>query len=389
MVYASFRLFGESEFSARIFPAIFGVLTVLVVYFMGKKLYGEKVGLASSMMLAIAPYHVIFSGTAQTDVPMVFFLSLAFYLYLLGEERKSFLALSGIAAGFAILTKQPAFIFIPVIIIHSYLSKIGVKKILLPVTISILICLPWFSFHLVNNPDVFLSTQIEEMSGKTGEILPVSRFINTITFGVYMGLSPVLFFFVGLGVLLAFLERTKGDKYLLLWVITLSPFFFRTPPGHEYYALPILPPLSILAGIAFIKIWEKVKDLKGFQVMILILIVLSTSYTTASLKYKYYTPMQFLEVAEYINENTHNNSLILYVGYGPFIEYYTKRDTLDFREKSFDILGEYKEEYDEIYLIYTSDAEGNFTELTTRYEIVWFSADKYVWKLPFVYLFKL
>ncbi len=55
------RLVGESEFAARFISVIWGVLTVAVVYALGKRLGGRRVGLVSALFLALARFHIWWS----------------------------------------------------------------------------------------------------------------------------------------------------------------------------------------------------------------------------------------------------------------------------------------------------------------------------------------
>ena len=55
------QVFGDSAFSLRLFPVLCGVLTIPVVYRLGRTIGGESVGLLSAALLAIAPLHVEWS----------------------------------------------------------------------------------------------------------------------------------------------------------------------------------------------------------------------------------------------------------------------------------------------------------------------------------------
>lgn len=59
------KMFGISEVAVRFPSVVFGVLTILVVYFIGKKLYSRKIGLLSAFLLAINPLHVYYSQEAR------------------------------------------------------------------------------------------------------------------------------------------------------------------------------------------------------------------------------------------------------------------------------------------------------------------------------------
>ena len=55
--YSFFKLFGISTFVARLPFALAGLGSVILLYFIGQRLYNEKVGLLASFLLTIFSYH--------------------------------------------------------------------------------------------------------------------------------------------------------------------------------------------------------------------------------------------------------------------------------------------------------------------------------------------
>jgi len=62
---ASFKFFGISEFSSRLPSAIFGILTVLLIYVTGRGWFNARVGLFSALFLALSPFAIGWSRTAR------------------------------------------------------------------------------------------------------------------------------------------------------------------------------------------------------------------------------------------------------------------------------------------------------------------------------------
>lgn len=72
------KIFGLNEFSARLPSAFFGLLTIIVSYFLIKELSGKKsLALLSALLLAINPWHLFYSRAA-------FEVSVALFLFCLG-----------------------------------------------------------------------------------------------------------------------------------------------------------------------------------------------------------------------------------------------------------------------------------------------------------------
>ncbi|MBX3026398.1 glycosyltransferase family 39 protein [bacterium] len=58
------KLLGLSAFSIRLTAALFGIATVLALFFLGRALFGYWVGLWAALFLAVAPWHLHFSRIA-------------------------------------------------------------------------------------------------------------------------------------------------------------------------------------------------------------------------------------------------------------------------------------------------------------------------------------
>jgi len=63
----SFALFGESEFSARLFTAAVSIACVLLTCWMGAVLAGPRAGLFSAMVLCTSLYHYIVGRLSCRD----------------------------------------------------------------------------------------------------------------------------------------------------------------------------------------------------------------------------------------------------------------------------------------------------------------------------------
>jgi len=75
-------------FFVKFFVAFFGALTVVLLYFFGKKLFNKKVAIYSSIFLSLIPIHVLYSGKILTDVYFAFFVLLLCFIFWKGFEEK-------------------------------------------------------------------------------------------------------------------------------------------------------------------------------------------------------------------------------------------------------------------------------------------------------------
>jgi 4-amino-4-deoxy-L-arabinose transferase-like glycosyltransferase len=103
----SFKAFGVSEYTAKLPSAIFGICTVLLLYYFGKLLFNSWVGLFSACILSTTQIFTRYASRAMQDVTLTFFCTLALYALMLSvrKDRRYFL-LWGLSIGMALLVKS-------------------------------------------------------------------------------------------------------------------------------------------------------------------------------------------------------------------------------------------------------------------------------------------
>jgi len=82
----STKHFGVSNFTSRLTSALLGSATLVLVYFLGKKLYSPPVGFLSALVLGTLTTFFEFARRAMTDVPFVFFVVGSIYFFVLTEK---------------------------------------------------------------------------------------------------------------------------------------------------------------------------------------------------------------------------------------------------------------------------------------------------------------
>jgi len=123
-------IFGNTVFGARFFPALFGSLTILIIFFLVKEIFiNEKIALFSSFFLAINPWHMSFSRSGTEGIIALFFysLSLLFSIKLIKKSIFKFQILSFIFSFLAFICYPSYRLIIPlsffVLLIFYYLNK--------------------------------------------------------------------------------------------------------------------------------------------------------------------------------------------------------------------------------------------------------------------------
>ncbi len=93
-------IFPFSLFTAHLTNALFGIATVVVIYFLTKELYGESVAFIAGLVASVNPWMVYISRTAYEVVPAVFFYLLGIYVLYKTKKWKIFYSLPIFLLGF-------------------------------------------------------------------------------------------------------------------------------------------------------------------------------------------------------------------------------------------------------------------------------------------------
>ncbi len=109
--------FSQTLSIARFPVALITSLGILLMYFLLKGLFHEKIAILATVLIALDPFYLAHSRLIHTDALVTTFMIislLAFLLYLRKPDRIFLLMITGGFLGLAILTKQTAEMFNPV-----------------------------------------------------------------------------------------------------------------------------------------------------------------------------------------------------------------------------------------------------------------------------------
>lgn len=153
------KVFGLNEFSTRFASAFFGVLTVLITYFLTKRVFHtsekrEYYSLAAALFLAISPWHINLSRAAFEANVATFFVVSGVWLFLAGmQDRKWYLPLSALMFGLSFYTFNSPRIVVPLLVLAlviGFLKKSFALKreIMIAGVVGAVLLLPLLGFLL-------------------------------------------------------------------------------------------------------------------------------------------------------------------------------------------------------------------------------------------------
>lgn len=122
LIQVAINTLGVSEWSARLVPALIGVVSAPLLYYPTRRIFGRPVALVSILFLALSPWHLYWSQNARFYTLLLLFYTLALLTFYIGleEDRPLYLVASLVFLGLAARERLVALAFIPIIV--SYLA---------------------------------------------------------------------------------------------------------------------------------------------------------------------------------------------------------------------------------------------------------------------------
>ncbi|WP_246153143.1 glycosyltransferase family 39 protein [Oryzomonas rubra] len=262
----SFKLFGLNEFAARFAGALAGLLAVLLVYQVGRKLFGRREGLFSALILGTSTGFLAQSRINLTDMTLAFWLTTALCSFIIAtvgnEERKGrYYYLFYLFSALAVLTKGLIGLVFPAGIIVVYMAMtrrwylLREMRLVGGIALFLAVTVPWFVLVSLRNPDFarffFIHEHFERYFTKVhGRYQPPWFFLPVLLATMF----PWSVYAIR-AITRAWRERRhkNGERhvFLLIWAGFIFLFFSASHSKLVPYILPIFPPLALLMGKMF------------------------------------------------------------------------------------------------------------------------------------------
>lgn len=261
MQVLSMKMFGINEFAARFPDTICGIMTLLLVFNIGRKLYSEKFGLiwVMSFAFSILPFLYFKSGIIDPWFNLFIFLGIYLFIRYTHKKRAIFILLSAASIGLGILTKGPVALLVFLLtvgfywIFNHFRLKLRFSDALIFTITLVIVGGFWFILQLASgNKTViadFINYQIRlfrtEDAGHGGFLL--YHFVILL-----IGVFPASVFAVaGFSKFRSDLPEQRNFKkwmLVLFWVVLILFTIVRTKIVH--YSSLCYFPLTFLAALA-------------------------------------------------------------------------------------------------------------------------------------------
>lgn len=280
----AYHLFGVNEFAARLPSAVAGMITVLLTYELGRRLFRASTGLLAGLVLASSALFCAAVHFANPDALLLALTTLTYFIFWTGYARagRGWFVPAGVSTGLAVLAKGPVGLVLPLAVAGSFLlwsrqlGRLWDRRLAWGAAAFLVVAAPWYiwvgvetrlvflrDFLLVHNTGRFQGT----MEGHGG---PVYYYLVCLA----LGLVPWSVFLLpaawaGSG------RRAREDgamtptprsvaapggmppayRFLWCWILTYLVFFSFSATKLPNYVLPVYPPLALLTA-RFLDRWH-------------------------------------------------------------------------------------------------------------------------------------
>lgn len=281
MMIASFKLFGVSEWSARLGPAVSGLLTVAAVFWIGRRVEpaGDDVavgdpGFWSALVAGTTMGIVVFSRAASFDIvlTMTSTWALAFFLVgeLEGENKHRLRLLAGfyVFVGLSLLAKGLVGIVVPFGVVGAYYvfrwqtpDRSVASSLLWGLPLSIVVAATWYAPVIWRHGWPFIDQFFVQhhfarfVTQKYRHPAPVYYYLF-----IFLALSLPWSLFVIEGTLKAGRQLWRRDHsmrldtmnkfraFTIAWVTLPLVFFSFSSSKLPGYILPVFPAAALIVG---------------------------------------------------------------------------------------------------------------------------------------------
>lgn len=263
----AYEIFGQHQWTSRLWDALTGFAGLLLVWFTGTRLFGREAGWYAALLLGSSLLYVLMGHINTLDMGVTFFITLGIASLLLAQQQninkytaRNWMWLAWAALGLAVLSKGLMGIVLPgaALVIYSLVQRdLGLwKRIHLGsgLLICILVCAPWFYLVMKANAEFFDKFIVYEhftrfLTKKLGRYQPWYYFVPILLAGALPW--TLLVFDTLLRTWRGSAVRYKAfnpERFLLVWAVFVYVFFSISDSKLPSYLLPMFPALALLMG---------------------------------------------------------------------------------------------------------------------------------------------
>ena len=251
---------GMTEFAARFPAALFAVLTLPLLFFLGKRLFSEKGGFFAALILATNVEFLWLARRACIDTTLTFFTTVAITCLYIGfyqQQGRWFLyLLAYLAMALGVLTKLQIGVIMPVLVVGGYFlvrRELGFFKDpshIPGIALFAALIGGWLALAYLAGGQEYLWGLLYQKTAST--------FLDTVSHDrplyYYLMNFPgnfvpwIIFLPSALIYGLSAEGRKKEFIFVLFWFAIIFVFFSVAKAKRELYLLPLYPAAALMVG---------------------------------------------------------------------------------------------------------------------------------------------
>ncbi|OGE37884.1 hypothetical protein A3F00_00115 [Candidatus Daviesbacteria bacterium RIFCSPHIGHO2_12_FULL_37_11] len=296
LITISENLFGINAFGVRFASALSGLLSMVVIYFLGKELFGRVVGLSSALVLPSSFWFLFRSRSGNLDIILVFLFLLTLFFAIKASKEKKFLLPWSISLTSLFLTKTLVpFTIIPSLLIIFWKLKYKWKDFIPLIVLIFGIVGGWFIFQIFENRSFlnhFFGIGLPGVSAQTSFLENFKLTKEYLHAGVGKWFWPgLLAIFAGL-----FLMQRRFLILSVFFFVFFAPFIFSSK-GHIWHLIPLHPILMLaFFGFSYVILKRFIRS----EIIILFLFLVLIGYVSfLQTKRSWY---EFIDIPAFISD---------------------------------------------------------------------------------------
>jgi len=273
LMIGSYKIFGVSEWSARLGPAICGLVTIFAVFWLGNRMPDAErrmgTGFCSALILATSFGFIAFSRAASFDIVITMTTTWALALFIASEtepdnkRRKRLLAGFYLFVGLSLLAKGLVGLVIPMGVVGGYFVVRGKAparevwtSLLWGLPLSVVTASIWYGPMFLKHGTHFFNEFIVQhhfaryLSNTYHHPAPIYYYLVIL---ILLALPWTAFVIDGLVHARTWLWKaddsfTRIRTFALVWIVLPLIFFSFSNSKLPGYILPVLPAMALIAG---------------------------------------------------------------------------------------------------------------------------------------------
>jgi 4-amino-4-deoxy-L-arabinose transferase-like glycosyltransferase len=256
---------GVSEFAVRLPSSVAAMFSALVLFYLGRDLFGRRIGALAAIVLATSKDFFMEARWAHPDMLFALFVlaaCLAYHRAGAGGARTGWLVGFYLAVGFAILTKGPAGLALPLLAIGAFHGTTrdwpslrnagliwGVPLAILPTALWLL------AFRASTGASFPLGQALGELARRVTEGVHHPHPFHHLLTSLAIEFLPWTLFLPA-AIWLTFprpgSRPDRENAYLYSWILVIVSVFALSAEKRGVYLLPLLPLLALLVA----RLWD-------------------------------------------------------------------------------------------------------------------------------------